>query len=115
MKEFGGGVSLAPPGSANGFGTSGSQICLISCSFWENLANLYVGAPEGWRPLLWEILGPPLVLGLQNLAPPGSPTDHSACAYKFTIGGQLWPSVCKSVKIVNLCFPTRTKKQKGNN
>ena len=40
----------------------GVQILSISCSFWENLAKLYVGAPppESWRPLLGEILDPPL-------------------------------------------------------
>ena len=39
----------------------GVQILSISCSFWENLAESYVGAPLGsWRPLLGEILDPPL-------------------------------------------------------
>ena len=39
----------------------GVQILSISCSFWENLAKSYVGAPLGsWRPLLGEILDPPL-------------------------------------------------------
>ena len=39
----------------------GVQILSISCSFWENLAKSYVGAPPGsWRPLLGEILDPPL-------------------------------------------------------
>ena len=39
----------------------GVQILSISCSFWEILANSYVGAPLGsWRPLLREILDPPL-------------------------------------------------------
>ena len=39
----------------------GVQILSISCSFWENLAKSYVGAPlESWRPLLREILDPPL-------------------------------------------------------
>ena len=39
----------------------GVQILSISCSFWENLAKSYVGAPlESWRPLLGEILDPPL-------------------------------------------------------
>ena len=39
----------------------GAQILSISCSFWENLAKSYVGAPPGsWRPLLGEILDPPL-------------------------------------------------------
>ena len=37
------------------------QILSISCSFWENLAKSYVGAPLGsWHPLLGEILDPPL-------------------------------------------------------
>ena len=37
------------------------QILLILCSFGENLAKSYVGAPPGsWRPLLGEILDPPL-------------------------------------------------------
>ena len=39
----------------------GVQILSISCSFWENLAKSYVGAPpKSWRPLLGEILDPPL-------------------------------------------------------
>ena len=39
----------------------GVQILSISCSFWENLTKSYVGAPLGsWRPLLGEILDPPL-------------------------------------------------------
>ena len=39
------------------------QILSISCSFWEILTKLYVGAPPpgSWRPLLGEILDPPLV------------------------------------------------------
>ena len=39
-----------------------TKIFLISCSFWENPANLYVGAPppRDWRPLLRGILYPPL-------------------------------------------------------
>ena len=32
----------------------------ISCSFPENSAKPYVGAPQGWRPLLRGILDPPL-------------------------------------------------------
>ena len=38
------------------------QILSISCSFWEILAKSYVGAPllGSWRPLLGEILDPPL-------------------------------------------------------
>ena len=40
----------------------GVQILSISCSFRENLAKSHVGAPRGsWRPLLGEILDPPLV------------------------------------------------------
>ena len=39
-----------------------TKIILISCIFWENPANLYVGVPpEGWRPLQWGILYPPLI------------------------------------------------------
>ena len=39
----------------------GVQILSILCSFWENLAKSYVGAPlESWRPLLGQILDPPL-------------------------------------------------------
>ena len=38
----------------------GIQILSISCSFWENLAKSYVGALGSWRPLLGEILDPPL-------------------------------------------------------
>ena len=38
-----------------------SGLSKISCSFREKLAKLYVGAPVGtWRPLLREILDPPL-------------------------------------------------------
>ena len=39
-----------------------TKIFLITCSVWENLANLLVGAPllEGWRPLLRGIVDPPL-------------------------------------------------------
>ena len=44
--------TLAPPGA---------QILSISCIFLENMAKSYVGAPLGsWRPLLGEILDPPL-------------------------------------------------------
>ena len=40
---------------------AGGQILSNSCSFWENLAKLYVGTPLGsWCPLLGEILDPPL-------------------------------------------------------
>ena len=41
-----------------GEGSPWVQIVSISCSFWENLGKLYVGAhfPEGWRPHLEEIL-----------------------------------------------------------
>ena len=39
----------------------GVQILSNSCSFWENLAKLYVGTPLGsWCPLLREILDLPL-------------------------------------------------------
>ena len=45
----------------------GGQILSISCSFWGNLAKSYVGAPlENWRPLLGEILDPPLKIELVN-------------------------------------------------
>ena len=38
-----------------------TKIFLISCSFLENLANLYISTPpESWCPLLLEILDPPL-------------------------------------------------------
>ena len=37
------------------------KIFSISCSFSQNLAKSYVGAPlKGWRPLLRGILDPPL-------------------------------------------------------
>ena len=44
----------------------GIQSLSISCSFWENLAKLYVQAPpppppEGSLPRLEEILDPPLM------------------------------------------------------
>ena len=38
------------------------QICSFSCRFWETLAKI-IGWRlhiSGWRPLLWEILDPPL-------------------------------------------------------
>ena len=39
----------------------GVQILSISCSFWGNLARLYVGAPPGeLAPPLGEIPDPPL-------------------------------------------------------
>ena len=41
----------------------GVQILSISCSFWENLANLYVGTPPG------ELVPPPQ-------GNPGSTTDN---------------------------------------
>ena len=46
---------------------SGVQILSISCSFWENLAKSYVGAPlESWGPHLREILDPPLLRTLRH-------------------------------------------------
>ena len=47
-----------------------TKIFLISCSFSENLANLYAGAPllEDWRPLLWEILDPPLLPSCRGIS-----------------------------------------------
>ena len=42
------------------------QILSISCSLWEILAKSYVGAPWSWRPLLGEILDPPLI-SVKNL------------------------------------------------
>ena len=48
------------------------KIFSISCSFSQNLAKSYVGAPlEGWRPLLRGILDPPLyrVRFYQNWVP----------------------------------------------
>ena len=45
------------------------QILSFSCSFWENLAKSYVGAPlESWRPHLGEILDPPLSLLVHMLS-----------------------------------------------
>ena len=48
------GRARAPP--------SRTKISLISCRFQENLTNLYGWRPllEGFRPLLWGILDPPL-------------------------------------------------------
>ena len=54
----------------------GVQILSISCSFWENLANSYVGAPPSWRPLLGEILDPPL-LALWVLTTQEYPTTYT--------------------------------------
>ena len=47
----------------------GAQILSISCSFWENVAESYVGAPPG------ELAPPPR-------GNPGSATDHY-----FLVGG----------------------------
>ena len=57
--------------------TLGVQILSISCSFWENLAKSYVGAPPGsWRPLLGEILDPPL--NVKHMYPQSAlPNQHS--------------------------------------
>ena len=49
-------------------GSKGGPNSFNSCSFWENLAKSYVGAPptpplpppQDWRPHLGEILDPPL-------------------------------------------------------
>ena len=41
----------------------GAQLLSISCSFWENLAKSYVGAPPPpgeLAPHFWEVLDPPL-------------------------------------------------------
>ena len=55
--------SVVSGGSKGGARDAPVQIPSISCSFWENLAKSYVGAPPGsWRPLLGEILDPPLVV-----------------------------------------------------
>ena len=44
------------------------KIFSISCSFSQNLAKSYVGAPpEGWRPLLRGILDPPLNWSVANV------------------------------------------------
>ena len=49
-------ISLADPWPPRGV-----QILSSSCSYWENLAKSYVGAPlEGWCHHLGEILNPPL-------------------------------------------------------
>ena len=55
-----GGTRDAPP--------SRVQILSISCSFWENFAKSYVGAPlpGSWRPHLGEILDPLLQWALQK-------------------------------------------------
>ena len=54
----------ASEGSKGGAGTPpGIQILSISCSFWEILAKLYVGAPGSWRP------------------PRGNPGSATACLF----------------------------------
>ena len=59
---YGGRKGRAPPPPP------GVQILSISCSFWENLANSYVGAPLGsWRPLPGEILDPPLNMAILEM------------------------------------------------
>ena len=50
-------------GGAPGGHLPRTKISLISCSFWENLANLYVSvppSPQGWCLLLRGILDPNL-------------------------------------------------------
>ena len=60
-------TKLSSGGSKGGAGDArpllGVQILSISCTFWEILAKSYVGAPPpgSWRPLLGEILDPPLL------------------------------------------------------
>ena len=54
-------IAVADLRGAQGTPPPGVQILSISCGFWEILAKSYVGAPPGsWRPLLGEILDPPL-------------------------------------------------------
>ena len=53
--------SLVNKVSGGSKGDGCPKVHSISCSFLENLAKSYVGAPlEGWHPLLQGILGPPL-------------------------------------------------------
>ena len=54
VADLGGRPRRAPPPRPKMFS--------ISCSFSQNLAKSYVGAPpKGWRPLLRGILDPPLI------------------------------------------------------
>ena len=63
-----------------------TKIFLISCSCWENPANLYICAPPpSWRPLLRGILYPPL---LQD-------TDNKQ-AVRILLEGRLVSSSCQS-------------------
>ena len=60
-------------GSKGREGRPPAQIPTISCSFWENMAKSYVSAPpESWRPLLWEILDPPLMIVETSLCQNGT-------------------------------------------
>ena len=70
MADLRGGARDAPPGA---------QILSISCSFGENLAKSYVGAPRGvGRPLFGETLDPPLI---QNEKVRNNVVEHLAAFY----------------------------------
>ena len=67
IQDFPEGESTIQGGVPTSDGSQGgaplrTKIFLISCSFWENPVNLYVGAPppRSWRPLLRGILYQPL-------------------------------------------------------
>ena len=64
MADLGGREGRMPP--------LGTQILSISCSFWENLAKSYVGAPPG------EILDPPLI------------SENSAVKFQESVCWEVW-------------------------
>ena len=72
----------------------------ISCSFLEKLANSYVGAPhlDGWRPLLLEILDPPLWLKIfwKKL--------HALLAFiaKYGVPTNQWTWLCQALLEVSM-------------
>ena len=81
----------------------GVQILSISCSFWENLAKSYVGAPPlgSWRPLLGEILDPPLnSQGVESTRTIFSLLDHYIlpfyCLLFYIFSKFCFPSVWRS-------------------
>ena len=84
-----------------------TKIFLISCSFSENLANLYSDTSllEGWRPLLREILDPPLVLHNQRAYTKGhSIYVCSLCVLENGSVSECYTGTCMCMYIQNLSF-----------
>ena len=83
----------------------GVQILSISCSFWENLAKSYVGAPlESWRPLLGEILDPPLTRMHFLIADIRSSLLHMLFGYETPTWTEGWPDMTESNTFPQLCW-----------